>query len=581
MIAIPRADGGIEITGSLQCPYYVHTALARALALPLEKVVVIQEETGRRIRRQGGVPLHAGDPRVSPRPQGRSAGADDLRPPRGPRRDDEAPPAVVRHRTGVAADGRLVAQDIDVVIDAGAYTTLSPVVLSRGGIHATGPYRCPNVRVRARAAMTNTSPPARSAASARRRRSSRPRPTSTGSPRRWASRRSRSAGATPTARATSPPTGQVLRESVAALDVLERAEAAAQFERNGRGRPGARARAPDRVGDRARARLARRGVHRVRREATRQRGSRRADGRRANPDPLAANTEMGQGSGTVLGQVVAEALGVAADAVDGGRPTPRASRTPGPPSPRAPRCWPAGSWRRRPRTSERTWRRARAARSPSRTGPTPCPRPTRATSTSTASRASSGTERLPGRRVSGLQLGVRRGRVVDVDLDTGEVRPVRRWSAADAGRIVNTVLAEGQVEGGTLQAVGYATIEEVQVVEDGATATTGWPRTSSRRRSTHRGSRRILLERPFRGVPAWAKGLGELPMDVARPGRDGGDPRRDRRLDRGPAGDPPRGARGDPGGRGAGAARPAGRRHRTAPSSASRERRRPRCAASA
>ena len=32
--------------------------------------------------------------------------------------------------------------DIDVLMDGGAYVTLSPVVLSRGAIHATGPYRC-------------------------------------------------------------------------------------------------------------------------------------------------------------------------------------------------------------------------------------------------------------------------------------------------------------------------------------------------------------------------------------------------------------------------------------------------------
>jgi CO/xanthine dehydrogenase Mo-binding subunit len=42
--------------------------------------------------------------------------------------------------------------------DGGAYTTLSPVVLSRGVIHATGPYRCENVRVRGRAVKTNTPP---------------------------------------------------------------------------------------------------------------------------------------------------------------------------------------------------------------------------------------------------------------------------------------------------------------------------------------------------------------------------------------------------------------------------------------
>ena len=67
-------------------------------------------------------------------------------------------PAVVTHRTGVKLDGTLVAQDIEVVMDGGAYCTLTPVVLSRGALHAGGPYRCPNVRIRARATRTNTPP---------------------------------------------------------------------------------------------------------------------------------------------------------------------------------------------------------------------------------------------------------------------------------------------------------------------------------------------------------------------------------------------------------------------------------------
>src|SRR5262249_34947737 len=55
-------------------------------------------------------------------------------------------------------DGRLTAIDIDAVLDGGAYATLSAVVLSRGLIHASGPYRCDHVRIRGRAAMTNTPP---------------------------------------------------------------------------------------------------------------------------------------------------------------------------------------------------------------------------------------------------------------------------------------------------------------------------------------------------------------------------------------------------------------------------------------
>src|SRR5215207_2644669 len=67
-------------------------------------------------------------------------------------------PSIVRHRTGVRRDGTLTAMDVEVVIDGGAYVTLSPVVLSRGGIHAAGPYRCPNTRIDGRAMFTNTPP---------------------------------------------------------------------------------------------------------------------------------------------------------------------------------------------------------------------------------------------------------------------------------------------------------------------------------------------------------------------------------------------------------------------------------------
>src|SRR5262249_24528310 len=67
-------------------------------------------------------------------------------------------PGIIRHRSGVMRDGRLIGSEIDIVLDGGAYVTLTPVVLSRGAIHAPGPYRCDNVRVTARAVATNTPP---------------------------------------------------------------------------------------------------------------------------------------------------------------------------------------------------------------------------------------------------------------------------------------------------------------------------------------------------------------------------------------------------------------------------------------
>src|SRR5690606_3125485 len=67
-------------------------------------------------------------------------------------------PSRVHHRLGMRRDGSLVAVDVDVVLDGGAYMTLSPVVLSRAVLHAAGPYRCDTVRIRGRAVATNTPP---------------------------------------------------------------------------------------------------------------------------------------------------------------------------------------------------------------------------------------------------------------------------------------------------------------------------------------------------------------------------------------------------------------------------------------
>jgi CO/xanthine dehydrogenase Mo-binding subunit len=67
-------------------------------------------------------------------------------------------PSRTKHRTAVSKEGKLLAMEIDFVVDGGAYCTLSPVVLSRGTIHAAGPYNCPNVRIRSRAVATNVPP---------------------------------------------------------------------------------------------------------------------------------------------------------------------------------------------------------------------------------------------------------------------------------------------------------------------------------------------------------------------------------------------------------------------------------------
>jgi nicotinate dehydrogenase large molybdopterin subunit len=67
-------------------------------------------------------------------------------------------PFVMRYRTGAKADGTIVGQHVEVIGDAGAYPGLSPRVLFAGAALAAGPYRTPTARISSRAVFTNNVP---------------------------------------------------------------------------------------------------------------------------------------------------------------------------------------------------------------------------------------------------------------------------------------------------------------------------------------------------------------------------------------------------------------------------------------
>jgi len=515
----------VTIHGSLQCPYYVHTAVKRALGLDDERTVIVQAETGGGF---GGKEEYPSMIAIHAALLARATG----RPVRMvyDRHEDLAAttkrhPSVVRHRTGVTLDGRLVAQDIEVVMDAGAYRTLSPVVLSRGSIHAGGPYACPNVRIRARTMATNTPPNGafrgfgapqvefaaemqvdriaarlgRSPAELRR---------------RWAYRPG-----------DATATGQVLQDSVAAIEVLDRAVDASGFEES-RARTEARRRRPaDRLaGERPEivsgvglalgwhgAGFTGSGETRLASVAALELT---AD---ARVRVLTASTEIGQGATTVLAQLVAEALGIAVDDVDVAQVDTSVVPDSGPTVASRTTMIVGGllvvtARRLRAEVEAQTggsfadsYRAWAAEHGPVRVD-----------------------ERFAGFPGVEWDDATHRGDAypayswvaavaeVDVDLDTGEVFVRSVVSVDEIGRVVNRVLATGQIEGGTLQAVGYATIEEVKVDEgryvNDRLATYLIPTSLDAPAITA-----ILVEQPFSGVPHGAKGLGELPMDVGAP----------------------------------------------------------------
>jgi CO/xanthine dehydrogenase Mo-binding subunit len=148
----------VTVWGSLQCPFYVHRALKTIFGLDDAQVRVVQTETGGAFGGKEDYPsVLAGHAALLALKCGRPVKmiydrAEDMA------ATTKRHPSRTRHRTAVAKDGRLLACDIDIVIDGGAYATLSATVCSRATIHAAGPYQWPAVRVHSRAVATNTPP---------------------------------------------------------------------------------------------------------------------------------------------------------------------------------------------------------------------------------------------------------------------------------------------------------------------------------------------------------------------------------------------------------------------------------------
>jgi CO/xanthine dehydrogenase Mo-binding subunit len=157
-IAVANPNEGVTVWGSMQCPYYVHKALVKLFGLPDEKIRIIQTETGGGFGGKEEYPsLIAGHAALLAWKSGKPVKiiydrAEDMV------ATTKRHPSRTRHKTAVTKDGKLLAVEIDFVIDGGAYCTLSPVVLSRGTIHTAGPYVCPNVRIHSRAVATNVPP---------------------------------------------------------------------------------------------------------------------------------------------------------------------------------------------------------------------------------------------------------------------------------------------------------------------------------------------------------------------------------------------------------------------------------------
>jgi CO/xanthine dehydrogenase Mo-binding subunit len=524
MIARASPQDGVTVWGSMQCPFYVHKALVDVFGLPKDKVRVVQTETGGGFGGKEEYPsMLAAHAALLAWKSGRPVKiiydrAEDMV------ATTKRHPSHTRHRTAVTRDGKLLAMEMDFTIDGGAYATLSPVVLSRGTIHAAGPYHCPNVRIHARAVATNAPPHGAFRGFGA--------PQSCFAIERHLNKVARAVGLTPdefrrrnflqTDQTTA--TGQVIREPVNMAALLDRAFQMADYHRKVR----------EFAAHNARSGSLQRGIgfasffhgagftgsgeeylaSEVAVEATRE----------GRVRILVASTEIGQGTNTILAQIAAETLGLGYEQIEIAQPDTGAVPNSGP-TVASRTCMVvgklvesaclslkqtlvAGGELPAPYTTEQFAAACRAyieqhgaLKSQSKYAPPPG-------------------IRWDDAKYQGDAYGAYAWAVylaeVTVDLTTYETRVDDFVAVQEVGRVIHPVLAAGQIEGGVAQGIGFALYENV-VWQEGRMVN-GQMTNYIMPTSADVPPIRVHFEEvPYAYGPAGAKGIGELPLDGAAP----------------------------------------------------------------
>jgi CO/xanthine dehydrogenase Mo-binding subunit len=556
MIAMFNPEDGVTVWGSMQCPYYIHKALMPIFGLPPEKIRVIQMETGGGFGGKEEYPsMIASHAALLAWKSGKPVKliydrAEDMV------ATTKRHPSRTRHRTGVTREGKLTAMEIQFDIDGGAYCTLSPVVLSRGTIHAAGPYNCANVRIRSRAVATSLPPHGAFRGFGA--------PQSIFALERQMDRVAKAIGLSPEEfrrrnflhEGETTATGQVIREKLNLEGLLDRALALSNYHQLratapfGHGSVTAsdplEATAPPEdagcsgavseprpegavtssrikrgigfatfmhgAGFTGSGEVALKSVVGV--EATAQ----------GNVRILAASTEMGQGTNTIFSQIAAEALKLDYDRIELAQPDTAAVPNSGP-TVASRTCMVVGKLVEaaclglkqtllssglltEPYDSD-SFSRA-AAEYVGRFGPL---------------KFFSEYEAPPGvfwndATYQGDAYGAFAWAVyvasVSVDLDTCEVRVDDFVALQDAGTVIHPVLAMGQIEGGVAQAIGYALYENV-VWKNGRMANAQMTNYIMPTSADLPPIRVFFEESPYAYGPSGAKGIGELPMDGVAP----------------------------------------------------------------
>ncbi len=156
-IAESTPDGRLTVWSATQVPHYLHRSLSEVLGIPMHRIRVIKPEVGGAF---GG--------KSDPLPHEIVCAALAIETGRPVKllfdREDVFYTNHGRHptqndvRIAVDADGRILAYDIEALIDGGAWSSFGTVTTYYNGVLSMGPYRVPNFRYHGRRVYTNRPP---------------------------------------------------------------------------------------------------------------------------------------------------------------------------------------------------------------------------------------------------------------------------------------------------------------------------------------------------------------------------------------------------------------------------------------
>ena len=501
VVAVPE-ESGVAIYGSVQCPFYVIKALRCLLGSAHPNVRVIQTETGGGFGGKEEYPsMIAGHAVLLALKSGRPVKiiydrVEDMV------ATTKRHPSIVRHRTGLTKEGRLVAMDIDVLLDGGAYVTLSPTVLSRGCIHAAGPYSCDNVHIHGRTVFTNTPPNGAFRGFGA--------PQTEFAVEVHIDRIAEKMGLDPVVlrrvNALKPgdvtATGQTLRSDASAHMVLEEAVRRTDFDRKRREWKGTN----KAIG----LALFYHGAGFTGAGERNLKSKARLDLTPTGVRIAVGSTEIGQGTRTMHAQIVTDALGIPYESVEVAQPDTSRVADSGP-TVASRTCMVVG------KILEECAHELKAKLG----GLTPADY--------YAKNGELSIERMyePPDWIQWDDAAYRGDAYatygwgcdvaeLELDPDTYEVKPIKLTAVQEFGRPIHPALARGQIEGGTAQGLGYALLEKV-VMKNGAMANSQLTNYVIPTTLDMPELDVVMMENPYPGGPFGAKGLGELPMDGPAP----------------------------------------------------------------